>query len=51
MVGDDFDGDVIAPSRAGLNALWLNRDTQEHRAGTGYDTIFSLSELPARLFG
>lgn len=51
MIGDDFDGDVAAPARAGLNALWLNRETQERRVGTGYDTLFSLTELPDRLFG
>ncbi len=50
MVGDDFEGDVLAPNAVGIPAVWFNPLTEERRAQPGWHcTIGHMSELPAAL--
>lgn len=45
MVGDSLEGDVLTPSRLGIQAVWLNSRTTEVRTGANYRTIQRLTEL------
>ena len=36
MVGDGFEGDVIAPSKLGIQSLWYNPNSSERRTGENY---------------
>ncbi len=45
MVGDGFEGDVLAPSRLGIRAVWFNWRSPENREGENYRTIHRLCEL------
>jgi FMN phosphatase YigB (HAD superfamily) len=45
MIGDNFEGDVLAPNRAGIAAVWLNRKDAENRSGEQYVTVHNLQDL------
>jgi len=45
MVGDGFEGDVIAPAQLGIQAIWYNPNSTEKRTGENYHTIHRLAEL------
>jgi putative hydrolase of the HAD superfamily len=45
MIGDDFEGDVLAANRAGIRAVWFNEDGSEDRTNSMHRTIRDLREL------
>jgi putative hydrolase of the HAD superfamily len=49
MVGDDLDGDVLAPRRAGIAAVWLDWKRTRARDGVAGPIIERLEQLPATL--
>ena len=49
MVGDDFEGDVLAANRCGIRAVWYDGSAREARSGRMYRTIRRFSELTEAL--
>jgi putative hydrolase of the HAD superfamily len=45
IVGDSFESDVLAPTRAGFSAVWFNPNSREEKSGDRYWTIHKLDEL------
>ncbi|WCN84806.1 HAD family hydrolase [Micromonospora sp. LH3U1] len=49
-VGDSWEHDVVAPQRAGLRSVWLNRHDQPRPVGCTPDAeVSSMADLPAAL--
>ena len=49
MVGDDLENDILGATRAGIRSIWLNKSSDEARAGEIYQTIHDLRSLPDTL--
>lgn len=45
FVGDDWEADVLAPRRSGLQAVWLNRRGEESSSRNSIRTLAELNEL------
>jgi putative hydrolase of the HAD superfamily len=45
IVGDSFESDVLAPTKAGFSAVWFNPNSREEKSGDRYLTIHKLDEL------
>ena len=51
MIGNSFNRDVRGALEAGLHAVWLNlKHAEAPRGNVRFDTIYTLSELPAVVF-
>ena len=49
MVGDGFEKDVLGANRSGIRGIWLNKSSDEVRAGKMHKTIFDFRSLPDAL--
>ena len=45
FVGDDWEADVLAPQRSGMQAVWLNRRGKESSSQSGIRTLAELAAL------
>lgn len=46
MVGDDFEQDILVPTRIGIYAVWFNDSGKEFSSRKAIPTIHSLIDLP-----
>jgi putative hydrolase of the HAD superfamily len=49
MVGDSFEGDVLAANELGIRAVWFNPRSHDKPEGTAYRTIHVMEELQGAL--
>jgi putative hydrolase of the HAD superfamily len=49
MIGDSFNGDVLAANEVGISAIWFNPRSDDAPAGESYRTIHRFEELEGML--
>ena len=49
MIGDSFEGDVLAANEAGLRAVWFNPHSDDPPTGAAFRTIHAMGELQEAL--